>query len=203
MAAARRSGERWGSRLSVDIARRRRSPSPSHSASPCRALHCPARSVPAQGRTARGSDWELRIMPEPPVFRGGPRLGSLLDFSAVGAEDDKSVPRQRRAPRPKESGDRGAPCGSSCPSGFTPGSLDEGGKGRPALRGPHLGAFVSGRRVRPQVLPTPGGGSRPRARPAVLRRELWFGAAVPCALTWSPLMRGSPGRTDRAVIVLY
>lgn len=106
-------------------------------------------------------------------------------------------------PRRGPLGSRQAPgprCAWSCSAARLPSSLGvharvtrRTGEGWPARHGPPTPNGLGSRRGegRPRVLPTPGRGSRPGARPAAPWREL-DPPALPSALTWSPLMRG-PG----------
>lgn len=87
------------------------------------------------------------------------------------------------------------------PGGSSPGHWAEA-EGR--LPAETLTGWVGvAQRAHPWVLPTPrrrSGCALPLLCP---RLGLWFGATVPSALTWAPLMRGPRGRLGRALIVLF
>lgn len=92
-------------------------------------------------------------------------LGSLLGLSADLTEEKESRLGQRGGRHPTEIRDQGAQRRCTCPSRVHARVARPREKRRLARYRPHPGRFMAGQRAQPRVLPTPGCGSRPRARP--------------------------------------
>lgn len=92
-------------------------------------------------------------------------LGFLLGLSADLTEEKESRPGQRGGQRPTEIRDQVAQRRCTCPSRVHARVARPREKRRLARYRPHPGRFMGGQRAQPRVLPTPGCGSRPRARP--------------------------------------
>ena len=147
----------------------------------------------------RSQNQSERAGPAPsPEFSGLDPLGARAPlqpsaplapgFSAELTEGDGSIRAARLAP--KESRD-GEPSAAAVVSRVSRQGRWAKGKGQRLATAPTRAVLYRGGGC-PWVLPTPGGGSRPRALPAELRRGLWFGARFArraCLVSfdaWSP-----------------